>query len=149
MISGPADDPNSLPTVTIVRPKAQEIEKGLARLEKYLPFWKETPGLLVIKPDLGLIVSVLSSTHDNMGFLLRLAVQEKLIAPPDFDLAELDVGCGWNQPYVSFNETRLSAPYSFYLHFGSAGVARAHKLGKSPAFEDVLVGRVTRTSVPQ
>ncbi len=34
----------------------------------------------------------------------------------------------WNQPYIYFDEESLSAPYSFYLHFGNDGVERALKV---------------------
>src|SRR6266851_4268496 len=106
-------------------------DKGLAELEACLPFWKETPALLVIKPTLGLIVTVLSSEHDRRGFTLRLAIRERLVAPPAFGQTEISVACVWNQPYMSFRRSDISASYGFYLHFGSEGVARARELIKS------------------
>jgi len=127
----PANDPDARLEASIIEPAAEEAAKGLADLETCLPYWKESPGLLVIKPTLGLIVTVLSSEHDRMGFTLRLAVEEKLAAPAAFDRSEVKVSCVWNQPYLRFRRSEISAPYSFYLHFGSEGVARARELTSS------------------
>jgi hypothetical protein len=124
-------NPDARVEASLVEPTAEEAVKGLADLESCLPYWKESPALLVIKPTLGLIVTVLDSEHDRMGFAIRLAVQERLAAPPAFDLTEIKVACIWNQPYLSFHRSKISAPYSFYLHFGSEGVARARELTRS------------------
>jgi hypothetical protein len=127
-LNGLPDDPDTPIEVTIVEPTAEQVEEGLANLNACLPYWKTTPALLVIKPDLGLIVSVLDATHDRMGFSLRLAVHEKLEAPSDFDESEMKVSCVWNQPYMSFGKSVIWAPYCFSINFGSEGVARAREL---------------------
>ena len=118
---------------TIVMPTAEQAAEKLADLETCLPYWKANPGLLIVRPD-RLIVTVAGSAHDHMGFTLRLAVQEILSAPAGFDQKEIiEVGCVWNQPYMSFSRSRITASYCFYLHFGSEGVARARELYKASA----------------
>lgn len=151
--NGAGEGPVAFTEVSIVKPTAEEAEQRLADLEVCMPYWKETPALLVIKPDLGLIVAVQAIVHDAMGFTLRLAIEQKLVAPRSFDRAGIDIGCGWNQPYMFFSKTGISAPYSFDLHFGSEGVARARELYESISRESagseyyqdrLLLGRLRR-----
>jgi hypothetical protein len=116
----------------IIWPTRAEMRKGLARIEKLLPFWKLSPALLVIKPELGLIVALQSLRHDKHGFVLSLKVDQALVAPPDFDTeSPITLECVWNQPYLSMAINYISAPYGFYLHFGIEGVQRARELSAS------------------
>ncbi|MEO8125859.1 MAG: hypothetical protein ABJF23_14595 [Bryobacteraceae bacterium] len=132
-MSEPPNDPNAPLQATLVKPTAEQAGRGLANLEACLPYWKETPGLLVIKPELILVIAVVGSEHDHDGFRLRLAIQEVLQSPPGFAKKETDIGCIWNQPYMSFTKASINAPYCFYLNFGAAGVDKAREICKSTA----------------
>lgn len=52
-------------------------------------------------------------------------------APLDFSDEVYSVGFVWNQPYLSFDHERISAPYANYIHFEHAGVERARELNKA------------------
>jgi hypothetical protein len=121
------DQNDQQPEFTIVEPTAQQAAEGLAKLQLCFPHWKQTPALLIIKPDVLLIVSATSYESTESGFTVRLATIEKLEAPSDLELPN-EVGCGWNQPYMSFSTDVISAPYSFSLYFGAEGVARAREV---------------------
>jgi hypothetical protein len=113
----------------IIWPSKAEMRAGLAKIEEYLPFWKIKPALLVIKPELGLIVTLQSIEHDKNGFTMVCGVEQALVAPPGFDTATpVTLECVWNQPYLSMAGDRISAPYNFYLHFGVEGVQRAKEM---------------------
>jgi hypothetical protein len=108
------------------------MREGLAKIEEYLSFWKTNPALLVIKPELGLIVTLQSLEHDKRGFTLICGVEQALVAPPGFETGTpITLDCVWNQPYLSMAVDRISAPYSFYLHFGVEGVPRARALSET------------------
>jgi len=112
----------------IILPSQEEVGEGLARLESCLPHWETTPGLLIIKPELAALVRVSGHVHDAMGFRLHLRIEERLL---DFAVPHPEtfaLRCGWNQPYMSFNDRQISAPYSFTLYFGVEGVAQAREL---------------------
>lgn len=101
------------------------MEKRLADIERYAPCWKASPAYLVIKPDLGLIVSLENIEHDERYFVLTLAVEEAIVAPEGFDpRIPIKLTCVWNQPYMSLGAHLISAPYSFRLEFGAQGVQR-------------------------
>lgn len=106
------------------------MEKVLAEIERHAPLWKATPALLVIKPHLGLIVSLKNIEHDERYFTLSLAVEETIVAPEGFD-AQIPITLKnvWNQPYLSMDPRAISAPYCYYLHFGDEGVQRVRKFG--------------------
>lgn len=126
----PADHPaESTEPVQIVWPTKEQMEKRLAEIERYAPHWKESPALLVIKPELGLIVSLENIEHDERHFTLTLAVKEAIVAPEGFD-AQIPIvlECTWNQPYMSLGADSISAAYCFYLHFGAQGVQRAREV---------------------
>jgi hypothetical protein len=129
-VVAPNEDPHATVGAEIVLPAEREVVDGLATLKKCLPHWLANPALLVIKPNLGLVVSVVNSTYDQMGFSLSLGVEEKLIAPRSFDSSEIQVGCGWNQPYMNFDESEIWASYCFSLHFGAEGVSAARAFSK-------------------
>jgi hypothetical protein len=121
----PDFDPDA---IQIVWPTRTQREVGLAALSRYLPTWKASPALLVIKPNHALIVSISNHQHDDHGFQLVLAVSEALVAPDNFDISSpIRVGCVWNQPYMSMDAEGISAPYSFSLQFGAEGVQRARE----------------------
>lgn len=61
------------------------MEKGFAGIERYVPRWKASPALLVIKPDLGLVVSLENIEHDERYFKLAIAVEKTIVAPGRFD----------------------------------------------------------------
>ena len=132
----PADDPReaAAPAET-VWPTREQAEKGLAQIERYAPLWKASPALLVIKPDHALIVSLESIEHDERHFTLALAVEEAIVAPEAFAQILIKLQCVWNQPYMSLGTGCISAPYSFYLHFGAQGVKRAREFSKTMVFE--------------
>jgi hypothetical protein len=133
----PPDDPREAAVpAEIVWPTREQMEKGLTQIERYAPLWKASPALLVIKPDHGLIVSLESIEHDRRHFELALVVEEAIVAPEAFDTQILiKLQCVWNQPYMSLGADCISAPYSFYLHFGAHGVQRAREFSKTRAFE--------------
>jgi hypothetical protein len=87
--------------------------------------------LVSSEDDLGLIVSAVDYARVELGFVLQLAVREKLMAPPDFSDEVYSVGFVWNQPYLSFDPEQISAPYAYYIHFEHAGVERARELYKA------------------
>jgi hypothetical protein len=125
------EDDEDVPTLEIIRPTAREASEGYRKLQTFWPTWKQTPALLVSSEnDLGLIVSAVEYAHDELGFVLHFAVADKLFAPSDFDDEEYSVGFGWNQPYLSFDQDHISAPYAYYLHFEHAGVERARELSE-------------------
>jgi hypothetical protein len=114
---------------TIIEPTQKETKAGLVKLRQCVPVWKVTPALLVEKPDLAVIVSVRDVTHTRTGFRILLDVNEVLMAPVEFgDRCSLELACVWNQPYMSFSDQSVFAPYSFSLQFGREGVARAREL---------------------
>ena len=126
----PADNPPEVVVFPeqIVWPIKEQMERGLAEIERYAPLWKESPALLVIKPHLGLIVSLENIEHDERYFALAIAVEEAIVAPEGFDTQiPITLKCVWNQPYMSLGADAISAPYSFYLHFGAQGVQRARQ----------------------
>jgi hypothetical protein len=125
------DEQQEFEQVELVWPTAEEVKEGYANLQICWPIWKANLGFMVTsEDDLGLVVSAIDYTHDDFGFAVRLAVIEKIVAPPDFEGHEYEVACGWNQPYLSVNPDGISAPYSFYLPFGNAGVERARELNR-------------------
>jgi hypothetical protein len=133
----PADHPPE-PTVSgqIIWPTKEEREKGLAAIERYAPLWKASPALLVIKPHLGLIVFLENIEHDEHYFALTIAVKETIVAPEGFDAqTPITLRCVWNQPYMSLCPDSISAPYSFYLHFGAQGVQRVRELSATRLFD--------------
>jgi hypothetical protein len=133
------DEREEFPTieVEIIKPTADEVSEGFRNLQMCWPTWKDTPGLLVTsEDDLGLIVSAVEYEHDDLGFVLKFAIREKLFALSDFDDEEYSVGFGWNQPYLFFDQNGISAPYAYYLHFEHAGVERARELYR--AFADIV-----------
>src|SRR5208283_4019734 len=92
------------------------------------PLWKANPALLVIKPHHGLIVSLESIEHDERYFALAFAVEEAMVAPEAFDTQiPIKLRRVWNQPYMSLGADCISAPYSFYLHFGARGANSAQR----------------------
>jgi hypothetical protein len=132
----PADNPPEL-VAQIVWPTKEEIEKRLAEIERYAPLWKASPALLVIKPDRGLIVSLANIEHDELYFALAIAVEEAIVAPEGFDARiPIMLKCVWNQPYMSLGADCISAPYSFYLHFGAQGVQRAREFSATRFFHN-------------
>jgi hypothetical protein len=134
----PADNPPEVVVLPaqIVWPTKEQMEKGLAEIERYAPLWKASPALLVIKPHLGLIVSLKNIEHDERYFALAIAAEEAIVAPDGFD-AQIPIAlkCVWNQPYLSLGADSISAPYSFYLHFGAQGVQRAREFSATKCFD--------------
>jgi hypothetical protein len=101
--------------------------------------------LFVEDPDLALIVRVHTVMQDAHGFQVRMRVEEVIGAPPDFDpSAGIERDCGWNQPFMSFSEKAVSAPYAFYLHFGDAGVKKVREFwamrGANVVYTSILRG---------
>ena len=121
-------DPDDKQSARLIEPTKEEVAEGRATLEDCLPHWRATPALLIVKPTLAIAVKVRSHTEEALGFRLHLEATDLLMAPEEMDLAEFDVFCGWNQPYVSIDRNELHAPYSFTLHFGVEGVAHAREL---------------------
>jgi hypothetical protein len=117
---------------TIVQPTQEEADDGLRRVQGCIAAWKASPALFVEKPEIGVIVSFQSVAYDDHGFALKLAVIHVLVAPTRFDANKpIEVSCVWNQPYMSFDNQGINAPYCFYLHFGAEGVRRARELWSS------------------
>lgn len=102
----------------------------MAKLQECLPHWKQTPALLIESPRLALLVSVLGCEYDDQGFALRLEVMEKLKAPERFDEREVVAHYVWNQPYLSFDKERISAPYCGYIYFSAEGLERVREVQK-------------------
>lgn len=134
----PADlPPEPLLRVNIVRPSNEERKARLTEIERYSPFWKARPALLVIKPDLALSVSLKNIDDDENYFWLILAVEETIVAPDQFiPEVPMILRCVWNQPYLSLNADLISAPYAFYLHFGSEGVQHVRELSANRVFKE-------------
>jgi hypothetical protein len=134
-----ADDPSQpIQTAQIVWPTKDQWQKGSAEIEEYAPEWKASPALLVIKPELALIVAVKNIEHDERHFALSVAVEETILAPEGFNEKEpIVLECVWNQPYMSMSATDISAPYSFYLHFGAKGVQRVHEFMATEIFRSL------------
>jgi len=126
----PTDHPHQAVVPTqIIWPTKEQMEKGLAEIERHAPFWKATPALLVIKPHLGVIVSLKNIEHDERHFTLSVAVEETIVAPKGLDAQfPITLKNVWNQPYLSMDSHCISAPYGYYLHFGDEGVQRVRKL---------------------
>jgi hypothetical protein len=115
--------------IHVVYPTPAEAEAGLEQLRRCVAQWRGQPALLVADPDVAMIVRLNAVMQDALGFQLRLRVEEVIGAPAGFDAAAgLDLACGWNQPYMSFDERAVSAPYCFYLHFGETGVSNVREL---------------------
>lgn len=68
----------------VIEPAAEEVSQQLAELESCIDYWKQTPALLIIKPELAVVVSVMGFAYDQRGFVLHLGVQRRLVAPPGF-----------------------------------------------------------------
>ena len=137
------DDHPPLPVITCqtVWPTKEQIEKGLADIERYAPCWKASPAYLVIKPDLGLIVSLENIEHDERYFVLTLAVEEAIVAPEGFDpQIPIKLTCVWNQLYMSLDAYEIYAPYCFRLQFGEQGVQRIRDFAATSLFDTVSNG---------
>jgi hypothetical protein len=132
----------------ILKPTREERKKGLADVGRFAPIWKSSPALLLIKPHLGLIVSVESIEKDDTAFTLAIAVEEAIVAPKGFNTRDtIRLQCWWNQPYLHLDAELISAPYNFYLHFGSKGVRqvrqfRASALFKHPESAEAKIGHL-------
>jgi hypothetical protein len=134
----PKDEPHALPIIAgeNVWPTNAEREKGLAVIERYAHRWKATPGLLIEKPYVGVVVSLQAIGHDEHYFALTLAVEDAIVAPKDFDAkAPLRLGCVWNQPYKSLSAGGISAPYCFYLYFAPHGVQQLAQFRTTKVFD--------------
>lgn len=102
-------------------PTKEQMETGLAEIEQYAAVWNASPALLVIKPHLGLIVSLEDIKHDRRYFALAIAVEEAIVAPEGFDAqVPITLKCVWNQPYMSLSVDSISAPYCFLPSFRSS-----------------------------
>jgi hypothetical protein len=122
-------DPVRIENARIVWPTREQRGKGLATIEEYAPFWGANPAVLGIKPKHALIVWLREIKHDEHYFQLVLSVEEALVAPRDFDSGKpIALTCVWNQPYLCLNREQITAPYSFYLYFGAAGVQRVREM---------------------
>lgn len=121
--SQPNTDPDDAEELQIIFPTEEEAAEGRAQLEECLAHWRTAPGLLIIKPELAVIVSVRDCSWDDVGFTLQLQTEEPLMAPQSGVADELKVSCSWNQPYMSFDKDCIAAPYSFVLHFAAGGMA--------------------------
>ena len=118
--------------LTVLKPTREQVDDGLSELQRCIPSWMASPALLVVKPHIGIVVSVQHVAHDDDGFTLSLVVKEALVTPADFEATRpIEVRCAWNQPYMSIDAHCISAPYSFYLHFGVEGVNRAREVSLS------------------
>jgi hypothetical protein len=127
---------DDLPEAQIVFPTKEEMERGLAEIQRYAPMWKANPALLVIKPQLGLIVSLKNIQYDEHSFALTLALEGAVVAPEGFVApVPLKVTCVWNQPYLFLYPGGIDALYSFNLHFGAQGVQRVRELTAMRFFE--------------
>jgi hypothetical protein len=114
--------------VRVIAPTAAQAHAGLQRLRHCVMHWRGKPGLFVEGEHLALIVRLREVMQDAGSFRLRLTVDEIIGAPAGFDATEgIERLCGWNQPFMLFDEDGVSAPYAFYLHFGGAGVANVRE----------------------
>lgn len=120
-------DPSNPGSTTMIEPTEAEIANGRANLERCLPHWQATPGLVMIKPHWALIVNCPGGSLSSLGFTLHLRVVERLMGPEVPDPEYFPVFCGWNQPYASFDSDGVFAPHSFTLCFGSKGVELARE----------------------
>jgi hypothetical protein len=125
---GPEGLPDDVLRVRIIAPTAAQAHAGLRRLRHCVMHWRGKPGLFVEGEHLALIVRLREVMQDAGSFRLRLTVDEVIGAPAGFDSAAgIERLCGWNQPFMVFDEDGVSAPYAFYLHFGGAGVANVRE----------------------
>ena len=114
---------------TIIWPTEEQAEAGVRKLLKCVPVWEATPALLVEKPHVAAIVYVREVSHDARGFRLIVEMEEVLVAPEGMrDKRALELGCVWNQPYMSFDQSQVHAAYCFSLRFEREGVARVRQL---------------------
>jgi len=112
----------------IIHASRSQAEIGVARLRAAARHWHGQLALLVEDPALALIVRVREILHEENGFRMRMSVEEVIGAPEGFDRSmSIERRCGWNQPYMSFDEEGVYAPYAFYLHVGNEGVARVRE----------------------
>jgi hypothetical protein len=145
----PMIKPTAQPVVrgTVIWPTEAQANAGLGMLNRCVPIWKTTPALLIMKPQLAAIVSLREVGHTPQGFQLLVGVEDYLVPierlHETLKTGSLRLGCGWNQPYMSFSEKGISAPYSFRLHFEHEGVARIRQLWASLPAE-----RKEKMSVP-
>ncbi len=129
--------PDSPVRAEIAWPTKEEIEQGVAQVQRYSPVWIATPALLVIKPHLGLIVSVKQIEYDDRFLTLKLALDQTIVAPEEFRAQDpIQLQCVWNQPYLHLARNSIFAPYCFSLHFGVEGVQHVRSLTATGAFED-------------
>lgn len=129
--------PDDYPVIKgeVIWPTKEQRDKGLEEIERFAPHWSASQALLIIKPRLGLIVSLKRIDHDERHFGLTVTVEEIMVAPPEFDPQKpLMLRCVWNQPYLSLSAKRISAPYSFYLHFGAEGVRQVREFSITKKF---------------
>jgi hypothetical protein len=120
----------------IVWPNKEDMKRGLGTIKRYVFGWKASPALLLIKPHLGVIVSLQELNHDERCFTLILATDAAIVAPADFDpRAPIKLACLWNQPYLSMGRDHIYAPYDFSLFFGVQGVRRVHEWTSKRSFE--------------
>ena len=83
-----------------------------------------------------MVVCLDSIKHDERYFALGLAVEEVIVAPEGFEeKVPITLKCVWNHPYMSMGADLISAPYSFYLHFGAQGVQRVRELSATRFFD--------------
>lgn len=114
----PADNP---PEVQIVWADKRADGNGIGRDRTIRGRLDASPALLVIKPHLGLIVSLEDIKHDRRYFALAIAVEEAIVAPEGFDAqVPITLKCVWNQPYMSLSVDSISAPYCFLPSFRSS-----------------------------
>jgi len=127
----------------VIHASKEEAETGLDRLREAAAHWLGHPGLLLEDPDLALIVRVRDIHHDGDGFTVRMSVDQVIGAPEGVTVPErIDRRCGWNQPYMSFDEQGVFAPYGFYLHIGDIGAANVREFW---ARSGPQLGRYTST----
>ena len=130
--AGPSiEDKHAAPAETEVRiiaPSEAEAASGREKLQHCVSTWKAHPALFLTKyPDQILILSLQDVRTDAWGFRLILTVDEVLFsgkAPPD----PMRLACVWNQPYMSFDQGLLHAPYSFSLYFYPQAVPRVREI---------------------
>ena len=127
--------PASTEVGQIVWPTTEERDRGRAEIERFSSVWKASPALLIIKPDLGVVVSLKDIAHDERYFTLTLEVEETIVAPDGFDpQAPIELRCVWNQPYLSVVSDCINAPYCFRLHFGAQGVRNVREFAATKLF---------------
>ena len=132
------DPPPKPEEIKIVWPTEQEMSEGMATVRKCLPFWRGNPAYLLIKPNLGLIVSLQNFEFDTRYFALTFSVDDVIIEPAGFDRREpMRLEFVWNQPYMWISAEEISAPYHCGLHFGAQGVQNIRKLRATRFFEQL------------